>query len=122
MLFSVPSFTIGFASGFGAGFFTREFVRVGRGTLRPSIKSVIKTAIMAVEKARESIAVASETFDDLVAEARTELARGGEAGTPGKSGRKTRVVATSGSPDELTQGGAEAAAAGNEPKHTARGR
>src|SRR4051812_5091082 len=74
MLFSVPSFAVGFASGFGTGFFTREVVRVSRVTLRPNLKSVIKTVILSFDKARESIAVASETFDDLVAEARTEIA------------------------------------------------
>jgi len=73
MFFSGTSFALGFASGFGTGFFTREVARIGRVSMRPAAKAVVRVSMTALEKAREAIATAGETFEDLVAEVRTEL-------------------------------------------------
>jgi hypothetical protein len=74
MFLSGPSFVAGFATGFGTGFFTRELTKAGRGAVRPAVKTVVRGAFQAVDKLRESLAVAGETFEDLVAEVRAEMA------------------------------------------------
>lgn len=74
MFLNVPSFAAGFVAGFGTGFISREVARVGVAGLRPVTKSVIKSGMLAVERCREALSIAGETFEDLVAEARADMA------------------------------------------------
>ena len=74
MFFNGPSFGIGFAAGFGTGFFAREMTKTVGVGFKPISKAVVKTSIQLLEKLRETLALAGETFEDLVAEARSELA------------------------------------------------
>jgi hypothetical protein len=80
MLFSVPSFALGFASGFGTGFVAREVTRVGTFAMRPFAKAMIKGGMMLVDKSRDAFAMAGETLEDLIAEARADLAVEGTMG------------------------------------------
>jgi uncharacterized membrane protein len=73
MIGNLPSFGFGFVAGFGAGFFTREIVKAGRKSFEPVFKAAVKNTMVAIERGRESVAHLGETFEDLVAEARTEL-------------------------------------------------
>ena len=73
MLFNGPSFGLGFATGFGTGFFSREITKGLQISAKPIAKAVFKTSIQILEKLRETLALAGETFEDLVAEARSEL-------------------------------------------------
>ena len=74
MFFNGPSFGLGFATGFGTGFFTRELTKGFQVGAKPIAKAVLKTSFQILEKLRETLALAGETFEDLVAEARSELA------------------------------------------------
>ena len=64
---------IGFALGVGATVLARQFLPVLKEVGRPLAKATIKSGISTYEKARETIAEMSETVDDLVAEAVSEL-------------------------------------------------
>jgi hypothetical protein len=74
MFFNGPSFGLGFAAGFGSGYFAREMTKTLGIGFKPISKAVVKTSIQLLEKLRETLALAGETFEDLVAEARSELA------------------------------------------------
>lgn len=72
-MFNVASFTVGFAAGFGTGFISREIASTGTTVLRPMVKGTMKTAAAIYQKGRSALATIGESFDDLVAEVRTEL-------------------------------------------------
>jgi hypothetical protein len=74
MFFNGPSFGVGFAAGFGTGFFAREMTKTLGVGFKPITKVVVKTSLQLLEKLRETMALAGETFEDLIAEARSELA------------------------------------------------
>lgn len=74
MFFNGPSFGIGFAAGFGTGYFAREMTKTIGVGFKPISKAVVKTGIQLLEKFRETLSLAGETFEDLIAEARSELA------------------------------------------------
>ena len=105
MTFHGLSFSIGFgsgfASGFAGGFLARELTKGATVNVRPLAKSVTKGAILLFEKLKETLALAGESFEDLLAEAKSELAHevpgtateGGipkEAPTPRTAARKSR--------------------------------
>ena len=72
-MFGLSNLGLGFAAGFGAGFVTRDLASSGDSMVRPLFKFIVKSSIKAMEKTRESMAHFSETFEDLVAEARSEV-------------------------------------------------
>jgi hypothetical protein len=74
MFFNGPSFGVGFAAGFGTGYFAREMTKTLGIGFKPISKAVVKTGIQLLEKFRETLSLAGETFEDLLAEARSELA------------------------------------------------
>lgn len=82
----------GLAIGIGATVLGPVLLPAAARIARPVAKSMIKAGIVAYERGRESIAVAGEVTEDIVAEARAELAeesaRAAEqatAATPGQS-------------------------------------
>ena len=72
-MIGIPSFGLGFAAGFGAGFVTRDLASASESMVRPFVKFLVKSSMRAMEKTKETMAHFSESFDDLVAEARTEV-------------------------------------------------
>ncbi len=72
-MFSIPSFSAGFAVGFGTGFISRELVTTGTTIFRPVVKGTMKTAVALFQKGRGAVATLGESFEDLVAEVRSEL-------------------------------------------------
>lgn len=72
-MLSIPSFTMGFAAGFGTGFISREIMSVGAAVVRPITKAAVKSSMLVFEKSRETLAHFTETLEDLVAEARSEV-------------------------------------------------
>jgi hypothetical protein len=103
MFFNVPSFAVGFVSGFGTGFFTREWARFGQATLRPMAKAAIRSGILAVEKSRDALAMAGETLEDLIAEARSEMRTEAGAQAVG-SGEHATIVARAADENRGTHG------------------
>lgn len=73
MVFGTSSFTGGFLVGFGAGFLSRELLHLGVAAMRPLSKVVIRTGLSAYERGRESVAYFTESFEDLIAEVRSDL-------------------------------------------------
>ena len=94
MFFNGPSFGLGFATGFGTGFFTRELTKGLQVGAKPIAKAVLKTSFQILEKIRETLALAGETFEDLVAEARSELATAEEPGVEEATKRIERAAAS----------------------------
>lgn len=74
-MLSIPSFSMGFVAGFGTGFLSREIVSSGAAVLRPITKIAVKSSMVIFEKSRETLAHFSETLEDLVAEAKSEVAQ-----------------------------------------------
>jgi hypothetical protein len=64
---------IGIAIGVGAAAVLKGFAPALRDLGRPIAKATIKSAIFAFEKSREQIAQLRETYEDLVAEVRSEM-------------------------------------------------
>jgi hypothetical protein len=64
----------GVAIGFAAAMLAPVVVPILTQTARPLARTLIKTGILLYHKSRETLAEAEETFDDLVAEVRAELA------------------------------------------------
>jgi hypothetical protein len=77
---------IGVGIGLAAAGLVRELIPVFRGVGRPLLKATIKSSLVLFEKGREKAAEFSETIEDLMAEARAELAaehrEGGEETPP----------------------------------------
>jgi hypothetical protein len=86
------NFAIGFVTGFGTGFFTRELANVPRQGLRPTLKAIIRPIYQASLKTRESIAMAGETFEDIVAEMRAEAAAERAKAPKGEEPTETTAV------------------------------
>jgi hypothetical protein len=59
--------------------------------LRPLAKAVIKGGVLVYDAAKEAVAEAGEQFNDLVAEARTELAESGKAEAAAGTGAGTEA-------------------------------
>jgi hypothetical protein len=59
--------------------------------LRPLAKAVIKGGVLVYDAAKEAVAEAGEQFNDLVAEARTELAESGKAEAAAATGAGTET-------------------------------
>lgn len=72
-MFSISSFTAGFVAGFGTGFISRELASTGATVFRPMVKGTMKTAVALFQKGRGALATIGESFEDLVAEVRSEL-------------------------------------------------
>lgn len=72
-MIGIPNFGLGFAAGFGVGFVTRDLASASESMVRPFVKFLVKSSMRAMEKTKETMAHFSESFDDLVAEARTEV-------------------------------------------------
>jgi len=73
---------IGIAIGVGAAALIKGVGSAFKGAGRPLAKATIKSGIILFDKGREAAARARETFEDLVAEVRSEMeaaARGGAA-------------------------------------------
>ena len=70
---NVTVFSLGFVAGVGVGAMGREIVENGGQVFKPLVKSIVKGAVTLMEKGRESLAFFSESFEDVVAEARSEL-------------------------------------------------
>lgn len=64
----------GVAIGFAAAMLAPVVLPILTQTARPLARTLIKTGILLYHKGRETLAEAEETFDDLVAEVRAELA------------------------------------------------
>ena len=90
---SVTAFSVGFVAGVGVGAFGREIVENGGTVLKPLTKNAIKGAMALVQKGREALAFLSEALEDLVAEARSELAT--EPGAVGETERHEEAAPTS---------------------------
>lgn len=71
-MFNSSRFGSGFILGFGAGFVSRDLMSANNSMMRPLVKGIIRAGYTLVEKGRESVAHMFETFEDLVAEVRTE--------------------------------------------------
>src|SRR5687768_14377637 len=69
----------GLAAGVGATLLAPVLLPFLASIVRPTTKAAIKGGVLLYEKGRESLAEFSETVDDLVAEAKSEM----EAGAPG---------------------------------------
>lgn len=65
----------GLAIGIGAAILTPILLPIVTGVAKPLAKSVIKGGIILYEKSRETIAELGETVEDLIAEAKAELAQ-----------------------------------------------
>lgn len=74
-MFSISSFTAGFVTGFGTGFISRELASTGTTVFRPMVKGTMKTAVALFQKGRNALANMGESFEDLVAEVRSELSQ-----------------------------------------------
>ena len=72
MIFNLQNFGFGFISGFVTGVVARELGSVSGSALRPMVKAMMKTGVIAVQKARESMAHIGETIDDIMAEVSAE--------------------------------------------------
>jgi hypothetical protein len=66
----------GLIAGISAVLLAPVLLPVVAGVGKPLVKSVVKGGIFAYKKTRGALAEAGETWDDLVAEARAELAEG----------------------------------------------
>lgn len=64
----------GLAIGIGATVLAPVLLPAAARIAKPAAKSMIKAGIVAYERSRESIAVVGEVTEDIVAEARAELA------------------------------------------------
>ena len=69
----------GLAAGVGATLLAPVLLPFLASIVRPATKAAIKGGVVLYEKGRESLAEFSETVDDLVAEAKSEM----ETGAPG---------------------------------------
>ena len=72
MLFNFQSFGLGFISGFATGVIARELGTVSGSALKPIAKALIKTGVIAMQKARESLAHMGEAMEDIIAEVTAE--------------------------------------------------
>ncbi|MBW4646288.1 MAG: DUF5132 domain-containing protein [Goleter apudmare HA4340-LM2] len=81
----------GIIAGIGAVLLAPVLLPVVTGIGKPIAKSLIKGGIVAFEKSRGAFAELGETWEDIIAEARAELAESKEtsafeaAGTPGET-------------------------------------
>lgn len=64
----------GVIAGIGAVIFAPVLLPVVAGIGKPIVKSVIKGGILAYEKSRGALAEVGESWEDLIAEAKAELA------------------------------------------------
>jgi hypothetical protein len=86
------------------------------GVARPLVKTAVKTGIVLYERGLEAAAEVSEAFEDIVAEAKSELNNGavpagtGPAGTEGLEAAAAEGTAA-GAAEGMTKGAAEGAAA-----------
>lgn len=64
----------GLIAGIGAVILAPVLLPVVAGVGKPLVKSVIKGGIVAYEKTRGALAEVGETWEDMIAEARAELA------------------------------------------------
>lgn len=64
----------GLIAGIGAVLLAPVLLPVVAGVGKPLVKSVIKGGIVAYEKTRGALAEVGETWEDMIAEARAELA------------------------------------------------
>jgi hypothetical protein len=70
---------LGFAGGIGAALILPFILPVVSQTARPIAKVLLKQTLLAVERLRTLIARSSESLEDLIAEARAEVAQELEA-------------------------------------------
>ncbi len=66
----------GIIAGIGAVLLAPVVLPVVAGVGKPLVKSVIKSGLVLFEKSRGAFAEVGETWEDMVAEARAELAEG----------------------------------------------
>jgi hypothetical protein len=67
-----PELLVGMAIGAGVAMASNWLPDVAGGTVRPMLKTAFKAGYAAVSMAREMVSEASESVQDIVAEARTE--------------------------------------------------
>ena len=72
-MINLASFGAGFVAGFGTGFVSREIA----SALKPAAKAAFKSSVTLFEKGKEGMAHFGETLEDLMAEAKSELAFAG---------------------------------------------
>lgn len=65
--------TLMIAAGVGVAVLAPVLIPIIAGAARPLARAAIKTGIIMYEKGREAAAEVGEVFDDLVAEARSEM-------------------------------------------------
>jgi hypothetical protein len=73
--------------GVGAAIVAPTLLPAIGSSLRPLAKAVVKGGVMVYDSLKESVAEAGEQFNDLVAEARSELAETGTGDTTVGTGR-----------------------------------
>lgn len=71
-----PELMVGMAIGAGVAMASNWLPNVVDGTFRPMVKTAIKAGYAAASMAREAVAEASESVQDIVAEARAERGAG----------------------------------------------
>jgi hypothetical protein len=64
----------GLAIGIGAAILAPALIPALAGVAKPLIKAAVKSGIIIFEKGKESVAELSEIFEDVVAEAKAEMA------------------------------------------------
>ncbi|HET6515048.1 MAG TPA: DUF5132 domain-containing protein [Thermodesulfovibrionales bacterium] len=64
----------GLAIGIGAAILAPAVIPALAGVAKPLIKAAVKSGIIIYEKGKESVAELGEIFEDVVAEAKSELA------------------------------------------------
>jgi hypothetical protein len=64
---------VGIAVGLGVAALIKEVAPAFKGAGRPLAKAAIKSGIIALDKSREAAAHVRETYEDLVAEVRSEM-------------------------------------------------
>jgi hypothetical protein len=85
------SIVTGLAIGIGAAILAPVVIPVVASVAKPLVKAVIKGGILAYERGRETFAEAGEMFEDVVAEAKSELAESQKAATVTAPGEEPSV-------------------------------
>jgi hypothetical protein len=89
MIFNLQSFGLGFISGLATGVLARELGSVSGSALKPIAKALIKTGVIAMQKARESLAHMGEAIEDIMAEVNAETGVHTEAAAGVPAEKKT---------------------------------
>jgi hypothetical protein len=87
------SVVTGLAVGIGAIVLAPAVLPALAGVAKPLLKAAVKSGIILFEKGKETAAELSEVVEDIVAEARAEMAEVHEAGAPAAAAATTAAAA-----------------------------